>query len=38
MLKCVPLSFGLIGLYRLTFNMYYFIRIYTVHFRNIWPK
>ena len=29
-----PLSFRLIELYRLKFYMYYFIRIYTVHFIN----
>ena len=38
MLKCVPLSFGLIGLYRLKLYMYYSIRIYTVHVKNIWAK
>ena len=38
MLKCAPLSFGLIGLYRLKFYMYDFIRIDTVHFKNIWSN
>ena len=33
--KYATLSFGLIGLYRLKFYMHYFLRIYTVHFKNI---
>ena len=38
MLRCVSLSFGLIALYRLKFDVYYFIRIYTVHLKNICSK
>ena len=32
----INLLFGLIGQYRLNFYLYYFICIYTIHFKNIW--